>query len=209
MRPLLQDLKPERELPPKPPCMLNTREATIKYLMSWITDCNDSVLWCSGLAGTGKSSLVSTLHDLLSFHMGSRSRLAAFIRYDRNLYSNSSELITSIAYSLGRFDQRIGDAIAEALTTSRATVKMAPSQSSTQFHLLVQKPLATIPELQNEGPLIVIIDGLDESHDPDEKHVSEDLLKVLTDGFGQALPFMRLIISSRPERKISRVFKNC
>ncbi|PBK89080.1 hypothetical protein ARMGADRAFT_351055 [Armillaria gallica] len=203
MQPLLQDLKPGQELGPKSLCMTGTRTETINSLVSWIANCDNSVLWCSGLAGTGKSSLVGTLHDLLSFHMGSRSRLAAFIRYDRTLYRNSSELITSIAYSLGMFDQRIGEAIAKALRTSRATVKMAPSQSSTQLQLLVQKPLATIPELQNEGPLIVIIDGLDESD------VSQELLEVLADGFGSTLPFMRLIVSSRPTEKISRVFKNC
>ncbi|PBK59544.1 hypothetical protein ARMSODRAFT_852246, partial [Armillaria solidipes] len=129
------------------------------------------------------------------------SRLAAFIRYDRTLYRDSSELITSIAYSLGMFDQRIGIAIVKALTESPAAVKMAASESRTQFRLLLQEPLETIPELQDEGPLVVIIDGLDESD------VSTELLEVLADGFGPMLPFMRLIVSSRPEEKISRVFK--
>ncbi|PBK66175.1 hypothetical protein ARMSODRAFT_891031, partial [Armillaria solidipes] len=85
--------------------MQGTRVETINALVSWIGECDDSILWCSGLAGTGKSSLVGTLHSLLSFHTSSRSRLAAFIRYDRTEYPNSSELITSIAYSLGMFDQ--------------------------------------------------------------------------------------------------------
>ncbi|PBK66183.1 hypothetical protein ARMSODRAFT_372131 [Armillaria solidipes] len=203
MRRSLWELRPGEELGPKSVCMPGTRMETINYLMSWIADCEDSVLWCSGLAGTGKSSLVGTLHKLLGLHMGSHSRLAAFIRYDRTSYSNSSELITSIAYSLGMFDQRIGDAIAKALDTSRAAVKMPASESHTKFQLLVQEPLETIPELQDEGPLVVIIDGLDESD------VSTELLEVLADGFGPKLPFMRLIVSSRPEEKISRVFKDC
>ncbi|KAK0421920.1 hypothetical protein EV421DRAFT_589816 [Armillaria borealis] len=203
MKTLLQELRPGQELGPKSVCMPGTRVETINYLMTWIAEYDDSVLWCSGLAGTGKSSLVGTLHKLLGFHMGSHSRLAAFIRYDRTSYSNSSELITSIAYSLGMFDQRIGDAIAKALDTSRAAVKMPVSESHIKFQLLVQEPLETIPELQDEGPLVVIIDGLDESE------VSNELLKVLADGFGPKLPFMRLIVSSRPEEKIARVFKNC
>ncbi|KAK0235107.1 hypothetical protein EDD85DRAFT_954627 [Armillaria nabsnona] len=199
----LQRLKPERELGPKSTCMRGTRVQTINALFSWIAEYNYGVLWCSGLAGTGKSSVVGTLHDLLCFHVSSRSRLAAFIRYDRTLYRNSSELITSIAYSLGTFNQRIGSAIAKALDASRAALKIPPSESRTQFRLLVQEPLETIPELQDEGPLVVIIDGLDEGD------VSEELLEVLADGFGPNLPFMRLIVSSRPEEKISRVFKNC
>ncbi|KAK0440366.1 hypothetical protein EV421DRAFT_1695101, partial [Armillaria borealis] len=135
--------------------------------------------------------------------MGSHSRLAAFVRYDRTSYSNSSELIPSIAHSLGMFNKRIGNAIAEALTASGIAVEIAPSQLRIQFRLLLQEPLETIPELHDEGPLVVIVDGLDESSD-----LLKDLLEVLADGFGPRLPYMRLIVSSRPEDKISRVFKN-
>ncbi len=202
MKALLQELKPERELGPKSTCMTGTRVETINYLLTWIAEYDDGVLWCSGLAGTGKSALVGTLHKLLSFQMSPRNHLAAFIRYDRTLYRNSSELITSIAYSLGTFDRRIGNAIAKALTTSHAGIKMPASESRTQFQLLVQDPLETIQELQDEGPLCVIIDGLDESD------MSKELLEVLADGFGPKLPFMRLIVSSRPEERISRVFKH-
>ncbi|KAK0437895.1 hypothetical protein EV421DRAFT_1714777 [Armillaria borealis] len=175
----------------------------INALFSWIAEYNYGVLWCSGLAGTGKSSVVGTLHDLLCIHLSSRSRLAAFICYDRTLYRNSSELITSIAYSLGTFDQRVGSAIAKVLTASRVPIKIPASESRTQFWLLVQDPLEKIKELQDEGPLVVIIDGLDEGD------VSTELLEVLADGFGPKLPFMRLIVSSRPKERISRVFKNC
>ncbi len=147
----LQRLQPKQEFGPKSMCMHGTRVQTINALFSWIAECDNSVLWCNGLAGTGKSSLVGTLHDILCFHMSSRSRLGAFIRYDRTEYRDSSELITSIAYSLGMFDQRICIAIVKALTTSRAAVKMAASESRTQFQRLLLEPLETIPELQDEG----------------------------------------------------------
>ncbi|PBK68527.1 hypothetical protein ARMSODRAFT_887608, partial [Armillaria solidipes] len=84
--------------------MKGTRVATINYLMDWIAECNGGMLWCSGLAGTGKSSLVGTLHELLTVHAGMWNRLGAFIRYDRIEYSDASHLITSIAYSLGMYD---------------------------------------------------------------------------------------------------------
>ncbi len=200
---LLEGLMPSSTLSFPSSCLPDTRVETINYLMSWIADCDDRVLWCSGLAGTGISSLVGTLRYKLGFDMSSRRRLAACIRYDRTSYWNSSELITSIAHSLGMFDQRIGDAIAKALHTSRAAVSMPASESRAQFRLLVQEPLETLPELQDEGPLVVIIDSLDESD------ASEDLLEVLADGFGPKLPFMRLTVFSRPEERISRVFKKC
>ncbi|KAK0216889.1 hypothetical protein IW262DRAFT_1254509, partial [Armillaria fumosa] len=55
---------------------------TINHLLTWIADCDGSILWCSGLAGTGKSLLIGTLHNILCFHLSSHSRLAAFICYD-------------------------------------------------------------------------------------------------------------------------------
>ncbi|KAK0437757.1 uncharacterized protein EV420DRAFT_1651737 [Desarmillaria tabescens] len=58
---LLQALKPKQELGPKSTCMPGTHVETVNALISWIAEGNDSILWCSGLAGTGKSSLVSTL----------------------------------------------------------------------------------------------------------------------------------------------------
>ncbi|SJL09166.1 uncharacterized protein ARMOST_12542 [Armillaria ostoyae] len=202
MKTLLQELKPKQELGPKSTCMPGTRMETINYLLTWIVEYDDGILWCSGLAGTGKSALVGTLHNLLCFHMSGRSHLAAFIRYDRTEYRYSSGFIMSIAYSLGMFDQRIGSAIAKALAACRAAAKMPASEARNQFRLLLQEPLETIPELQDEGPLVVIIDGLDESD------VSKELLELLADGFGPTLPFMWLIVSSRPEERISRVFKH-
>ncbi len=86
MKTLLQELKPEWELGPKSTCMAGTCVETINYLLTWIAEYDDGVLWCSGLAGTGKSALVGTLHKLLSFQMSGHSHLAAFICYDRTEY---------------------------------------------------------------------------------------------------------------------------
>ncbi|PBK68535.1 hypothetical protein ARMSODRAFT_1019665 [Armillaria solidipes] len=69
MHQLLQDLRPWTSLGPKSTCMKGTRVATINYLMDWIADCNGGMMWCSGLAGTGKSSLVGETVSVPSFAM--------------------------------------------------------------------------------------------------------------------------------------------
>ncbi|KAK0211849.1 hypothetical protein IW262DRAFT_337373 [Armillaria fumosa] len=97
MRDRLRDLQLPQELGPKSTCMRGTRVATINNIVSWIAQCDGKVMWCNGLAGTEKSSLMGTLHDLLTMDFGGRSRLAAFIRYDHIEYSKASNLITSIA----------------------------------------------------------------------------------------------------------------
>ncbi|KAK0464130.1 hypothetical protein IW261DRAFT_131383 [Armillaria novae-zelandiae] len=200
MRELLRDLRPPTELRPKSTCMKGTRIETLTYFMSWIAKCSGDTLWCSGLAGTGKSSLVGTLHELLTVHASRRTRLGAFIRYDRLQYSDASHVITSIAYSLGMHDTRIGTAISEAIRRNRAALSLGTSSSIEQFRLLVREPLESLPELADEGPLVVIIDGLDESD------ASKDVLSVLSRAFGPKLPFIRLLVFSRPVEVISRAF---
>ncbi|KAK0439725.1 uncharacterized protein EV420DRAFT_1769383 [Desarmillaria tabescens] len=198
MRDRLRDLEPPQELGPKSRCMKGTRVATINKMISWISQCNGEMMWCKGLAGTGKSSLMGTLHDLLT-DMGGRSRLAAFIRYDRIEYSNASRLITSIAYALGIFDVRIGMAISKVVEQSRSVVTMADPFA--RFQLLLRSPLERILDLVDEGPLVVIIDGLDECN------ASSELLTTLAEGFGPKLPFIRLIVSSRPVHHIATAFE--
>ncbi|KAK0488069.1 hypothetical protein EDD18DRAFT_1191998 [Armillaria luteobubalina] len=199
MRDRLRDLQPPKELRPKSKCMQGTRVATINHIVSWIAQCDGKVMWCNGLAGTGKSSLTGTLHDLLTTDFGGRSRLAAFIRYDRIEYRSATELITTIAYSLGMFDDRIGTAISRVIQSSRTVVTM--SDPSAQFRLLLRNPLESIPDLVEGGPLVIIVDGLDECD------ISEELLAVLAEGFGPKLPFMRLIVTSRPVHHIAMALK--
>ncbi|SJL17821.1 uncharacterized protein ARMOST_21383 [Armillaria ostoyae] len=200
MRELLRDLRPPTELRPKSTCMKGTRIETISYLMSWIATCSGDMLWCSGLAGTGKSSLVGTLHELLTVHASRRNRLGAFIRYDRLEYSNASHFITSMAYLLGMYDTRIGTAISSVIRRNRAVLSLGASSASEQFRLLLREPLESLPDLADEGPLVVIIDGLDESD------ATKEVLSVLSRGFGPNLPFMRLLVFSRPVEVISRAF---
>ncbi len=65
-----------------------------------------------------------------------------------------------------------------------------------QFDLLLRYPLEAVPDLATEGPIVVIIDGLDESD------IIKEMLDSLFQGFGPQLPFMRLLIFSRPVENI-------
>ncbi|KAK0452069.1 uncharacterized protein EV420DRAFT_1311603, partial [Desarmillaria tabescens] len=158
------------------------------------------MLWCSGLAGTGKSSIVGTLHEHFVVHTSARNRLGAFIRYDRIRYPDASHLITSIAYSLGMFDRRIGTVISKVLQTNRNVLGLSPDSAKEQFDLLLRRPLESLPDLALEGPIVIIIDGLDESD------ITKEMLAVLFGGFGSKLPFIRLLVFSRPIERIQHSF---
>ncbi|PBK68563.1 hypothetical protein ARMSODRAFT_975958 [Armillaria solidipes] len=236
---LLEPLKPQLSLGPKCRCLEHTRVKTNEILDSWIKDGHPDkrVLWCSGMAGTGKSSLAGTLHDKFDGYTDSeggrlRGRLAAFIRYDRAVQSPDmliARLIPSIAFSLGRLDGRIGHAIAKVLKDSPG---VRNTSAPNQYKKLLYEPLKSVPELVQEGPLVIIIDGLDEcrdlvisgshsdhgsdgvhqdSHDSSEdpqgdREAVEEVLAVLSKGF-QDLTFMRLVVFSRRVNPITAIFE--
>ncbi|KAK0437165.1 hypothetical protein EV421DRAFT_2038335 [Armillaria borealis] len=170
MHQLLQDLRPSMSLRPKSKCMEGTRTETINYLMDWIAECNG----------------------------GGRNRLGAFIRYDHIAYRDTSHLITSIAYSLGMYDTRIGTTISTVLRRNRAVLSMAASSASDQFRILLQEPLESLQDLANEGPLVIIIDGIDEGD------ASEEMLAVLSRGF--AVTRFALDTASEPVNKDIRFY---
>ncbi|PBK87879.1 hypothetical protein ARMGADRAFT_907008, partial [Armillaria gallica] len=74
--------------------------------------------------------------------------------------SSVLHLIPAIAYSLGQLDKRIGSAIAKVVKAHGPGI--GGVSVKTQYDGLLGGPLNTVLELVNEGPLVVIIDRLDE-----------------------------------------------
>ncbi|KAK0204320.1 hypothetical protein DFS33DRAFT_878717 [Desarmillaria ectypa] len=205
-------------LGPKSTCMAGTRVQAIDEIEKWIAGRNGSTFSCRGMAGTGKSSLMATLHQRLTMQANDHfqiedeiggnkrveikgSALAAFIRYDRNTPSNTDKLIPTIAHSLCHLNPEIRTAISRVIKHNQSVVDMSPSSAKEQFKLLLQQPLTSIRGLEDGRSLVIIIDGLD------EWDTSKEILAVLAEGFGPDLPFMRLIVSSRPLGYIRDAFE--
>ncbi len=184
--------------------MEGTRMRAMADLRTFITDSEgkSGTLWCRGMAGTGKSSLMASLYGDLTSRAKIRCSSTVFIRYDRNIRADPSKIISTIARFLCDavpFD--VCCAISRAIETNPWVVKMSISSTKDQFSQLLQQPLRSIAGLARRGPLVVIIDGLDECGD-----VPEEILQVLAEGFGQDLHFVRLIIASRPLERILNAF---
>ncbi|SJL11657.1 uncharacterized protein ARMOST_15063 [Armillaria ostoyae] len=126
--------------------------------------------------------------------------IAAFLRYDRNIPADSSSLIINIAYSLCKLSYDLRCTISQVIEEKPWVLKMSITSAKEQFRLLLQEPLQGIHGLANRGPLVVIIDGLDECAVP------RDILPVLAEGFEQDLCFVQLIIANRPLEHIQNVF---
>ncbi|KAK7027942.1 hypothetical protein VNI00_015025 [Paramarasmius palmivorus] len=200
----LETLKPSKDiLPPKSLCSPGTRRESLTKILSCIFHGDRSVLWISGIAGCGKSSLIGTLHRELST-WGSNSPLAAFIRFDRSAYNTATEFIKVLAFRLAKFDSRLGEKIAEAIERSPGIID-TPNLDD-QAQQLIVDPLED-SEIAGEGRIVVLVDGIDECARPDqaETNFREQLLALFASDKFRRLLFLRFVLASRPEEDIKRL----
>ncbi|KZP30747.1 WD40 repeat-like protein [Athelia psychrophila] len=182
-------------------CLPDTRLDAIKSITTWFSsesEGHESTMWVHGVAGTGKSTLSTTAARM----MRDLDLLGAFFFFNRDLpESNASTLIRTLAYQLAQFDQIIGAKIEQII---KGTPNIASMTLAVQFSKLFSAAaLGDVP--WSRGPILVVIDALDEAGSATER---EDLIKVLSQGASKLPWFLRLLIVSRRERDIWDGFKN-
>lgn len=184
-------------------CLPNTRLDAIKSISDWYADGSDEqmrVMWIYGQAGTGKSTLSTTIAHMMD-RIDGINLLGAFFFFDRDISErNASSLIRTIAYQLAEFDPSIGAKIEQVIESIPNIGDMPPA---VQFSKLLSA--SALGDIQwNRGPVLIIIDALDES---DAGVGRKKVLQVLSEGFSSLPHFLRLLIVSRPERDIFNAFE--
>ena len=191
-----------RELDPAPmdgtrsECLANTRMDVLELIKSWIHFKPERVFWLYGVAGSGKSTLSTTIANLFR----PQEQLGAFLFFNRDVAERSHPkyVIRTLAYQLGMFDPRIGLAIASVI---QAIPTITQSSFHDQFFELLVKPLSTFPS--PEGPIVLVLDALDECGSARDRR---DLLAVLAAESAFLPPFVRIVITSRNEAEIRKAF---
>ncbi|KAJ7093772.1 WD40 repeat-like protein [Mycena epipterygia] len=185
----------------RPLCLPGTRREILDDITGWVTVPSNSgnVLWLSGVAGSGKSTISTTVSE--SFR--AVDRLGAFLFFDRDDSSRShpGAVIRTIAYKLALSNHHIGSTISDVIHRDPAVVD-APIR--TQFKALLLDPL-TSAEQHLQGPILIILDALDECGDPRSRAA---LLSLLADEFPKLPRLFRLFITSRREPDITAHFRS-
>ena len=180
-------------------CLPTTRLDVIKSISDWITDESTerkNVLWLYGLAGSGKSTLSTTI----AWMMRDLHRLGGFFFFDHDIPErNSATLVRTLAYQLALLDTRIGDAISQIVEKNPRIAEMPLDFQIT--NLLSAKAME--PVVWSEGPIVLVVDALDESGSHEHR---KDLLKALSNNFHNLPSFVRFIVVSRHESDIERTF---
>jgi ATPase family associated with various cellular activities (AAA) len=162
---------------------------------------SERILWLSGAAGTGKSSIANSVAEY--FHR--LGRLGASFRFDRHDARPETPglLFGNICYQLALFDDQLRIAVLSAIHRGSSGSMSLRMQART---LLVE----TTKNAEIVGPIVIMIDALDESG-PDDGHEPnrEKLVQAIVEELPALPSSIKILITSRDEGKISLLMPGC
>jgi len=184
-----------------PRCHENTRVAVLEKLGDWVNlliNIETFIMWLYGAAGVGKSAIARTMAEILH----DRQQLLATFFFSRQ--DSSRNHIKSVIATLS---YKIALTVPEARPLIVATIENDPlifySGFAHQLQQLILKPLCQLSQQGVVYPTVVVIDGLDECLDHEERTI---LLHAISRAAGQNSARLKFLITSRPEVPIARVF---
>ena len=200
----LRNIVPTRCSPgydPERGCMTGTREEILQDIYNWAQDTGDipSLLWMHGLAGSGKSAIASTAAQWLD----EQKCLGAsfFCKRDDPHLQDPRLVLPHIASRLASIFPPFGKRVAAAL---RDDPHLGTEVIWRQFNGLIKSAVLKLSEnvWKRSRPLVVILDALDECGTPETRR---PLLSVVCE-MSSLVPWLKVIVTSRPEKDIKRVF---
>ena len=181
-------------------CMDGTRQSLLKHIMDWVTNTsgqeNDqgrNTYWLYGSPGIGKTSLAHSI--CASLHERNHLAAAFFCRRDDPNLSEPLNILPTFIHKLAILFPPFRTIVAKHL---RDDPNLTPQSMKGSLFLDFIRSLPSHPE----HSLVFVIDALDECGDA---RSCPGLLKVLTSAAAQA-PWLKVIITSRPEVDIQRFF---
>ena len=185
-------------------CLEGTRGETLDEITAWINNTDDTtprVFWLHGSAGTGKSSIAHTIAD----RFDKLGRLGSCFCFDRNKMAEQrhEKIFTTIARDLADQDDQIRRLLAGAIhghTSLKNTTDILQ-----QWKEMILKPSQKLSDGMT-GPIVIVIDALDESGDPVSRR---NLFRILAgkvndedSRIADPSPHFRILLTSRPLQDI-------
>jgi len=175
--------------------------AILEKISEWVNlaiELATVIMWLYGGAGVGKSIISRAMAELLE----SRQQLLATFFFSRSDGSRNhiKSVIATLAYNIIL-------SVPESRPLITATIERDPHifqrPFKRQFKKLILEPLQQLSQQGVTYPIVIIIDGLDECINHDERTVLLRAISVATTQYSAPLKFL---ITSRPEVQISGIF---
>ena len=197
----------ENKLSLRKPCMEGTRRSVLQEIENEIQNVDGhNVIWIRGSPGVGKSALAASI----AAQLRAQDRHVIPFRFDRTRYATitTDALWRVVALGLARLYPSVRQQILSLVQNDKVP---DPSDLNGRFQSLIEKPLSTLNNVPSEELPVIMIDALDECgglrHDSSGKDDYKGLLYTLKRWVQiNHLKRFKLIITSRPEDNISRIF---
>ncbi|KAJ6523809.1 P-loop containing nucleoside triphosphate hydrolase protein, partial [Mycena capillaripes] len=172
----------------------------LQELRDWSSQTDDSnrILWLYGPAGAGKSAIAQSLSQQLEVDkcLGA----SFFFKRGDSSRGNARGLFPTISYQLATVLPKFKSTVCQQVIKDPSVVNKL---LDIQLHNLVIKPFEAMN--YSGPPFILIIDGLDEC---DGQEIQQEILWSLGNSLCKHSPLVRVLITSRPEPHIFKIFKD-
>ncbi len=179
---------------PEKGCLLGTRVAFLDFIVNWVNDpTSERSLYLFGQAGTGKSSIAHGIARLFD-EMHRLTSSFIFIRREQSkpeAYRFFTTLARDLADRYPSFKTALGEVV-----KGKSSLRVGTHSYYTLFESLILEPLKRAPV---DGPILVVIDALDESGDTTG---TTGLHTFLVKNLIRLPSNFRVVITSRPEHAI-------
>ncbi|KAH7903438.1 hypothetical protein BJ138DRAFT_1074104, partial [Hygrophoropsis aurantiaca] len=178
-------------------CLPGTRKDVIDEICGWINNQEEGVqraMFLAGVAGSGKSAIAHSVAQI--FDNLQRLGSSFFFNRSKATIFHPGVLFSTIGRDLGSLDPAFKSKLAQAV--EEPTVRSTASITE-QFEKFIKEPTS---ELQIVGPIVIVIDALDESGDQSER---KSLLSVLSENISTLPDNFRILITGRLEHDISNM----
>ncbi|KAG8726846.1 hypothetical protein FRC12_023040 [Ceratobasidium sp. 428] len=183
---------------PDQQCIAGTRLGVIDELSTWAqkSSADARLAWVHGPAGFGKSSIATSVCMRLDGDgtLGS----SFFCKRDSPELRDPRRVLTTIAYQLAIRWKPYRNAVIAAI---KHDPELYLQHFQALYDKLLSKPLQKLSE-QDHGILVIVVDALDECGDEVSR---KPLLRCFRD-LSQLARFLRIVVTSRPERDIHEFF---
>ncbi|KAJ7151849.1 hypothetical protein C8R43DRAFT_886474 [Mycena crocata] len=179
-------------------CFPGTRSFLISQIAAWAAlptdDSTPNVFWLSGPAGSGKSTIATTIANTFE-RLGF---LGSFVFFNRDVHERAqpAAMIRTIAHQLATRNSGLQVGI---LTAIKQVPWIAETDLGFQFERLILEPARAAASWD---PVVIVVDALDEGG---KGPVQEAFLTVLANGLPKLPNHVRVLITSRRDAQITRV----
>ena len=181
-------------------CLAGTREDVIQEISNWVNSDGDDVprmFLLNGVAGSGKSAISHTVAQ----RFDELGRLGSFFCFDRAQQATRGPdiVFSTVARDLADLDPQRKQSLWQVIQQKRGLRTTRAVRD--QFEKFILTPAADLTAI---GPIVIVIDALDESGDQSSRRV---LLSVLAEKAADLPSNFRILLTARAERDIQKALE--